>query len=230
MNPDNQEPARRPPKSEPAFNLAGAVTAALALLVAIHAVRTFLLSPRIDATAILLFGFFPAWGLSRPIDWLNLVSHSLLHADATHLAVNAIWLAAFGSPLAARLGPPRFIAFWMVTAAAGALLYMAINPEARGVLIGASGAISGMTGAAARFGFRVDRRLSPSAFTGDLPPVAAALRSRTTLAFLSVWFVLNLIAGAGLLTGSAGPAIAWEAHLGGFLAGFLAIGLIDRKL
>ncbi|MBK8458144.1 MAG: rhomboid family intramembrane serine protease [Phyllobacteriaceae bacterium] len=232
MFPDIEKPIRRdPPDREPAFNLAGVVVFALALLGAIHAARIFLFSPQMNDAVIVIFGFFPAGGMARPLDWIDLVTHSLLHADATHLLVNAIWLAAFGSPLAARIGWPRFIAFWMATAAAGALMYLAFNPESGGVLVGASGAISGMTGAAARFGFRVDRTRRPSAFSGALQPLTYAVRSPSVLSFLAVWMAINLVAGSGVFTGgAAGPAIAWEAHLGGFLTGFLGVGLFDRKL
>lgn len=216
---------RRPPAREPVFNLTATVTAALALLAALY-LAVSALPGAASETIVATLAFIPARGWSDPLSWTGLVTHSLLHADFTHLAVNAIWLAAFGSPLAARLGPARFVAFWAATAAAGALAFVAMSPTLQVVLVGASGAISGMTGAAARFSFRVDRAARPAAFAGALPPVIEALRSPTAMSFIVVWLVLNWVSGAGLLTGGGG-AIAWQAHLGGFFAGFLGIGLFD---
>jgi membrane associated rhomboid family serine protease len=96
-------------------------------------------------------------------------------------------------------------------------------------LVGASGAISGMMGAAARFGFRTGRGAGRSGFQGPLLTIPEALRSRTVITFLAVWFIINL--ATGLASGIPGVegAIAWEAHVGGFLAGFLGVRLFDRR-
>jgi membrane associated rhomboid family serine protease len=91
-------------------------------------------------------------------------------------------------------------------------------------LIGASGAISGMMGAAARFGFRIDRGSGKAGFAGPVLPVSLVLRSRNTVVFLAVWMVVNLVTGLVGLGIGAGQQIAWEAHIGGFLAGFFLVG------
>lgn len=225
MDADGQ-PLRHAPR-EPAFNLAPAVVAALVTLFALHAMRVFLLSPEADIALIERFAFIPARGLDTLPALATLFTHSLLHGDATHLVVNAIWLAAFGSPLAVRFGAWRFAAFWIVTAAAGALAFLAFLPDEAGAMIGASGAISGMTGAAARYGFRVDRLRRPAGFAGAIGTIGQTLTDRNVVAFVGVWLAINLVAGTGLLTGSAGGAVAWQAHLGGFAAGFLLARFFD---
>jgi len=55
-----------------------------------------------------------------------------------------------------------------------------------------------------------------------------ALRDRRVLGFLAVWFGVNLIFGIGSIAiGMEGVSIAWQAHIGGFLAGLLLFSLFD---
>ena len=65
---------------------------------------------------------------SSSIPFAGPVTYSLLHGSIAHLAVNMIWLAAFGSPLANRIGTMRFVLFWVVASIAAAglhyILYM----------------------------------------------------------------------------------------------------------
>ena len=63
-----------------------------------------------------------------------------------------ITTAAFGSPLANRIGALRFVTFWIATSVAAAGLHYVLHMTDQSPLVGASGAISGMMGAAARFG------------------------------------------------------------------------------
>jgi membrane associated rhomboid family serine protease len=59
-------------------------------------------------------------------------------------------------------------------------------------------------------------------------PLSAVLRDPRVLAFLVVWFALNLLFGIGSLSLDGGEqAIAWQAHIGGFLAGLLAFAAFD---
>ncbi len=56
------------------------------------------------------------------------------------------------------------------------------------------------------------------------------LRNRTVVSFLAIWFVTNLLFGiVSLPLGAESAAVAWDAHLGGFIAGFLLFPLLDRK-
>ncbi len=69
-----------------------------------------------------------------------------MHGGFAHIAVNMIWFAAFGSPLAGRIGTGRMIIFWILTSVIAGLTHYAIYPESVTPLVGASGAISGMMG------------------------------------------------------------------------------------
>jgi membrane associated rhomboid family serine protease len=95
------------------------------------------------------------------------------------------------------------------------------------VLIGASGAVSGLTAAALRFAF-VSPGYGREAVQAPAPPLSVAFQDRRVIAFVAVWFGLNLLAGLGMpVSGSAEVQIAWEAHVGGFLAGLALFPLFD---
>jgi len=219
---------------EPMFNMPMVVVALIGLCVIIHLARTFLLGPSADLMVVLQFGFMPLRFTSDyPLDAYALVSpvtYAFLHGGAAHLVVNMIWLAAFGSPLANRLGAVRFLALWLVASVAAALLHFALHPYDPAPLVGASGAISGMMGSAARFAFRSARLSGQPYFIGPVLPLGEVFRSRMTVTFLVVWFVINLVVGLGFGATPDAPRIAWEAHIGGFLAGFFLIRFFDRPV
>ncbi|QPC87868.1 rhomboid family intramembrane serine protease [Mesorhizobium sp. NBSH29] len=226
--PGGFEPAR-----EPAFNLAPVIVWLAGICVVVHLVRVYLMDAHQDAVLLGAAAFIPEFYSGRyPIDiyaFTSPVTYSFLHGSMMHLGINMIWLAAFGSPLAYRLGTLRFLGFWMLTAVAAALLHYLLHMNDAVPLIGASGAISGMMGAAARFGFRIDRQARHPAFAGILMSFSAVFGSRTVVTFLTIWMAVNLITGLiGFGPGSQ-DSIAWEAHIGGFLAGFLLIGWFDRE-
>lgn len=229
---------------QPIFNVPASVVAMLALLLAVHLVRLFVLSSRAELQFILLFAFIPARydhslliGGSMPgglaADIWTFVTYSLIHADFMHLGFNSIWLLAFGSPLARRLGTLRFVIFFAVTAAAGAAAHLLTHARELQPMIGASASISGAMAAAMRFAFQ---RGGPLWSRGDDPavyrmpalPLLEALSDRRILIFLGVWFGLNFLFGLGSLslTGDQ-QSIAWQAHVGGFLAGLFLFGWFD---
>ena len=230
---------------EPIFNVPAVIVALLAVLCLVHAVRELVLSDSLDRDLILTFAFFPARYDSNPFtdgvllggvgaSFWSFVSYALIHADLTHLGFNAIWLLAFGSPVARRFGAVRFLIFLVVTSAAGALAHLLTHAGGLHPMIGASAAISGTMGAATRFAFepggpldmwrreRTDLDRIPAA------PLLVALRNPRVLTFLAVWFGLNLLFGlASLPFLEENQTVAWQAHLGGFLAGLLLFSIFD---
>jgi membrane associated rhomboid family serine protease len=59
-------------------------------------------------------------------------------------------------------------------------------------------------------------------------PLWHALRDRRVLAFLAIWFGVNIVFGLGSIAiGAEGVSVAWQAHIGGFLAGLLLFSLFD---
>jgi membrane associated rhomboid family serine protease len=232
------------PSREPAFNLPGVVLGSLLVLAGIHAVRVFLLSPEADVEILLLFAFIPArfgpdYAGVLPggdaADVWTFVTYSLLHGDWMHLAVNCLWLAAFGSAVAWRFGTVRFLVFSAVAAAAGAGLHLWVHSGELVPMIGASAAISGQMAAAIRFAFQTGGPLGQmrgrgrAAFEAPADGLLDALRQPQVMIFLLVWFGLNLLFGLGAATipGTGEAGIAWEAHVGGFLAGLIGFRLFD---
>lgn len=231
--------------SEPILNVPSIVVVLLVLLGLIHGVRELLLSLDTDRLLLLTFAFIPAryepsillggvlpGGFGAQV-W-TFFTYSLIHADLTHLGFNSLWLLAFGSPVARRFGALRFVGLFLVTVAAGALAHLVTHPGERVIMVGASAAISGMMGAATRFAFQPGGSLDfwrPRWEDPDRIPAAplfVVLRNPRVLAFLGVWFALNLLFGLGSLSlVGYDQSIAWEAHLGGFLAGLLLFSLFD---
>jgi membrane associated rhomboid family serine protease len=228
-----EDAAEASPPRERAFNLPAVVLAAIIACIAIHLLRAYALTVEHNIDVIVRGAFIPiryTGGYELDVfAFTSPITYSLLHGGWAHLAVNMIWLAAFGSPLATRLGVWRFILFWIVTSIAAASLHFALHPYDEAPLVGASGAISGMMGAAARFAFRIDRSDTLPSFAGPVLPIGLVLRLRGVLIFLGLWMAVNVATGVFTLVPNMEDSIAWEAHIGGFMVGFLGIGLFDRR-
>lgn len=168
--------------------------------------------------------------------WHTLLSYALLHANWTHLLLNCATLAAFGSPVARRFGANRFFALFWVCAGAGALMHLLVHPFGLAPVVGASAAISGTMAAAARFAFAPGTPLGEprrSHLRGDdngfeaAPTLGRMFTNRRAVAFLAAWFGINLLLGLVPEAAGASNPIAWEAHIGGFVAGLLLFGALD---
>jgi membrane associated rhomboid family serine protease len=160
-------------------------------------------------------------------------SYGLLHGSWPHVILNCVWLLAFGTPVARRCKAGRFLALAIVATVAGSVAHYSTNSGSLAPLVGASAAVSGMMAAAVRFMYAPVRY---DAWTGrELEPherprqsLRIFLADKRVLMFLGVWFGVNLV--TGLASGSLGvtsAAIAWEAHVGGFLAGLALFPLLD---
>jgi membrane associated rhomboid family serine protease len=237
------DPLRTP--SEPIFNVPGIVAVTIAVLFAIHGVREWVLSPETDNDLLWLFAFVPVRYQSSMLgqgvfpggtaaDVWTFVTYAFLHGSWSHLILNSVWLLAFGTPVARRFGATRFILFFAVTAAGGALAHLAVHAGLRVPMIGASAAISGFMAAAMRFAFlrggplRLLGNDQHDAYRIPAQPLLVVLRDPRVLIFLAVWFGLNLLFGLGSLgMDGSDQSIAWQAHIGGFVSGLLAFALFD---
>jgi membrane associated rhomboid family serine protease len=253
---------------EPIFNLPGAVLAGILLMLAIHALRIFVLPEETDLMMLIDWAVVPVrWtaafggvaapdiiaalgrdagaagadfqveiaryvlheGGSKP--WTGL-TYALLHGSWTHVIMNSIWLAAFGTPVARRCGGVRFTALAAAAALGGAVAHVLIHPYQALPLVGASAAVSGMMAAAAWFMFSppvwlLEGRLADP-HERPRETIAELVRNRRVVIFLSVWLVTNyLSAFLAQPLGIADASIAWEAHVGGFLVGLALFPLLD---
>jgi len=233
---DPQQTARPPAGFEqrrpPIFNLHGAIVALSLLCIGVQVLRGFL-SRDADTWLLIETAFFPI-RYSPQILTLDFptvfspITYAFLHGGWVHLTINIVWLSAFGSPLAYRIGWTRSIAFWVVTAALAALAHLLVYFGDQVPVIGASGAVSGFMGAAARFGLRANRRHPRRGFDGPLLSIPETLRARGVVPFLLVWIGMNVVIGLNIFD-QQGVPIAWEAHIGGLLAGFFLIPIFDRR-
>jgi membrane associated rhomboid family serine protease len=166
------------------------------------------------------------FGANAPIivdhvpDALTAITSMFLHGGWGHLLGNMLFLWIFGNNVEDRLGRFRFILFYFLGGLAALGLQWAANMSSDIPTVGASGAISAVLA-----GYLV---LYPRAVVitlfGWIPlPVPAML-------FLAFWFVLQIFGatqGFGQV-GGASDNVAYFAHIGGFIFGFVAVKLLDR--
>jgi membrane associated rhomboid family serine protease len=225
---------------QPIFNVPGVVVAMLGMFFALHLLR-YLLPEEQSVWLTLALAFIPARLSGAAADlpggeaatFTQFVTHLFVHGDLTHLFINSAWLLAFGSPVARRIGSVRFVTFFLLCGVAGALFHFALTSNALSMMVGASGAISGLMGAAFRFMFQALSDADAHGLAGrdDGPPLmslGAALTDRRVLLAVAGWTVLNIVFAWGASGVLADATIAWEAHLGGFYMGLLSFGLFDR--
>ncbi len=131
-----------------------------------------------------------------------------------------------------RFGVVRFFAFFAVTAAAAAAFHALLNPTDVAVLVGASGAVSGLTAAAVRFAIGPGLLSGRCDWQRPAAPLAEALRDRQVLVFVAVWFGINLLAGLGAPFGGRGCASPGGAcrRLRGRTAALLAVRPVAAAL
>ncbi len=187
-----------------------------ALLVALSIPAIYLLQSQVVDTDSLYRNFGLTPYLVEQGDYVGLFSSLILHGNWAHALMNAAFALAFGVPVARLLGERlhhaiAYVLFYIVCGVAANVIYVGLHPGSTTPLIGASGAVSGLMGGAARL---INTR-------GVLGPVL----SRTVFFFGAALVVINLTFGLlGSAPGSAGMPIAWEAHLAGFFTGLLLIG------
>jgi membrane associated rhomboid family serine protease len=216
---------------EPFLRAPAVVVGLIAVLAGAHALRVFGFPGSGDSWFI-SYGFVPARYSASYLaarganpgsvvqQALPFVTYLFLHANWTHLAVNCVWLLAFGPVVARRQGAMVFVLFFLVCGIAGAAAHLALNWADPQPLIGASAGISGLMAAAFRMSF-----LGPSDEVSR--PLAPIFSSRIML-WTAIWAGVNIVVGKlGIGTGGGGDLVAWQAHLGGYAAGLLLAGPFD---
>jgi len=218
---------------EPGFNLPPILMAFIALMVIIHVVRTTMFSPFDDERFLTIMAFLPHRYLyplaDQDIGWLvGPVGYSLLHGGWVHLIFNCMWLAVFSTPLALRIGNLRFLILWILSAVVSAFFHAWLTGFAVSVLVGASGVVSATVGAACRFSMQLSG--TPAMRYARYAPrlgIFEALTHRSILSFILIWAISNAVVVFGAGTPGGDYNVAWQAHLGGFLFGYLTFGFFD---
>ena len=151
-----------------------------------------------------------------PGRWWSLVTCMFIHGGWAHVGMNAVGALAFGAPVARLLGvrgagPISFFLFYIVCGVLAGLGYVAVSPHSQAGLVGASGAVAGLFGAASRL---IEHK-----------PGISPFRSRFVVGSAAAWIVVNLaMALTGFAPGLGAVQIAWQAHIAGYFAGLVLIG------
>jgi len=161
------------------------------------------------------FGYFP-W-------WATLFSSLFVHGGWLHLIFNMLYLWIFGNNVEDAMSRPRFVAFYLICGMAATTAQVVADVNTDVPLIGASGAIAGVLGA-----YLV---LFPRARVISVVPLGFFFPVFEVPAWilLGIWFALQAVEGL-LSFRHPAVAVAFFAHVGGFVAGMgLAYLFVGRR-
>jgi len=161
--------------------------------------------------------FIFAHGLvPRDFTFWDLVTSMFLHGGWLHLIGNMLYLYIFGDNVEDRLGHVRYLVFYLLCGMAAGAAQAITSPNSNLPMVGASGAIAGVSGAYFLF--------YPTARVVTLVPIFFFLQviEIPAVVFLLIWFVWQFLSGVATI-GSRTGGVAFWAHVGGFLTG-MALG------
>ena len=136
------------------------------------------------------------------------LTYAILHGGLAHLIFNMIALWSLGRAVADRAGPGGLATIYVAGAVGGAAMHGLLSTTLQ-PMVGASGALFGLAGALVGWG-HADRR----ALKADLWPIVRAIGLLLAIN-VAMWWALD-------------GQLAWQAHLGGFVAGWIAGRFADR--
>jgi membrane associated rhomboid family serine protease len=158
------------------------------------------------------------------LDYLPFVTNMFLHGGWLHLILNMWTLWLFGRTVEDRFGSTRYLLFYLLCGAVASTTHALVNATSEIPALGASGAIAGVLGCYMRM-FPLSRVvvMIPILFFPfffELPAIV----------FTGLWFLVQVMQGTADLFGPpAGAGVAWWAHIGGFVAGFLLTPLLQQS-
>ena len=203
---------------EPMINLPPITKYMIGCFLLIHVITSLLFDKPTQFLIIDNFGFTP--GLySGTIDFklipgiLGPITYAFLHGSWIHIGMNSVMLAAFGSGVERWLGGKRLLVLFFTCSLAATIVHFALSPFSEHTMIGASGGVSGLF-AAVLIMLQMEGRLAQGKY-GIWP-------------FALIWIVVSFI--FGMMGGPDGSAIAWAAHIGGFLAGLIFLKPIITRI
>ncbi len=189
------------------------------------------LGREVDAL-VLHYGLVPAkftlsakWDVDPMFRYLPFLTSMFLHGGWIHFIGNMWYLWVFGDNVEDRLGHFRYLIFYLLCGFIAGYAQYLTHPLSTVPMIGASGAIAGILGAyLALFPHSTVITLVPVFFFLTLVEVPA-------VAFLVLWFLMQFLNGTIAITfvSQATGGVAWWAHIGGFLAGFLLVHFFKRR-
>ena len=165
---------------------------------------------------------FPAWFTGHaPLEaaFLPLLTSMFLHSGLAHILGNMLFLWIFGDNVEDFYGHATYLLFYLVCGVGSGLLHVLFNLHSTLPALGASGAISGVMGAYLVLYPRSQILTLVFIFLIPIPAV-----------FILVgWFLMQFLSAIGTLGTTTSGGVAWWAHVGGFLLGFLVTKLAGRR-
>ena len=160
------------------------------------------------------YGFTPA-----TFSVLTVFTSMFLHGGFDHIFGNMLFLYIFGDNIEDKFGKVKYIAFYLASGIAATMTHFITNIGSTIPSIGASGAISGVLGAYLAFYPKAKVHVASSGGSSTVPAYV----------MLIIWFAIQLIFGAASFLGPSGSGIAFWAHIGGFVFGYV-VGKIYKSL
>ena len=151
-----------------------------------------------------------------PGPWVTLFTSMFMHGGWMHLIGNMLFLWVFGNNLEARMGRVKFLAFYLIAGLFASAAQVAIDMDSAIPTIGASGAIAGVLG-----GYLVlfpHSRIQTVVFMILISVIAIP-----AWMLIGIWVIIQFFSGFISLGGEFSQGVAYWAHIGGFVAGFLIL-------
>lgn len=195
-------------KREPLFNVPPLTGVLVGIVIGLHLLR--MAQPYWgELRTVARYAFIPAEFGADPLRHLyTLVTYAGLHFGALHLAVNCFGLLAFGSGIEKMLGRWRMMAILVLGTIGGVLGHFMLFAQSDVPLGGISAGVSALFGAL-------------------LYLMGGGRRNVITAA--TVFLVTNIVVGMMGLPDQPGLAIAWQAHIAGFITGMIVTLILARK-
>lgn len=195
---------------EPLINLPPATKILLGLLIAVHVLVHLALPPQILEWVFLHLAFIPGrFTGAAPFELLALVTpltHMALHGSWLHIGMNSVMLMAFGSGVERWMGAKRMVLFFLLCGLFGIAAHFILTPFSPYPVVGASGGLSGLFAAAL---VMINKSRSNIGGRFGIMP------------FVLLWIGISVL--FGMMGSPDGSSIAWAAHVGGFLGGFVIL-------
>jgi hypothetical protein len=170
------------------------------------------------------YALFPSKIDFMDIDTLRpFITSQFLHAGFLHLVSNMWFLKIFGDNVEEKIGHISFLATYVFAGVVGSFAQYLFLPHSTIPMLGASAAVAGTLGAYFVFFPRhmIDTLIPLGLFVTTVKIPASVV--------LLYWFVIQLFSGFGSIVAAQVGGIAWWAHVGGFLSGYIIAKLFQRN-
>ncbi|MEE9249214.1 MAG: rhomboid family intramembrane serine protease [Dehalococcoidia bacterium] len=151
-----------------------------------------------------------------PTVWLTPFTSMFIHGGWMHLIGNMLFLWVFGDNIEDRLGRIKYLFFYLISGLFAAAAQVAVDLGTGIPAIGASGAIAGVLGA--YFVLFPQSRIRTVVFFFFITVI-----SLPAWLLIGIWILMQFFSGITSLGSDFAVGVAYWAHIGGFVAGFLIV-------